>query len=235
MKQMILFFTAGILSTCMVSCGSKEATKAESTDNELNPVAENQSDCIASHFDAIDGLFTLDMVLSEVNLPKDKAKVKYSKPGKNMNYHSLTYSWEGSRKREMKVGDRFVEVPRNDVVAISGFETMDITQFKNVYISLSYEEMKNARKEIDKELEKRESSEATKELSDEISGDLIEGQVYEDISGVGTKASWHAAHGQLLVLSGTSKFVIFVDVSDDAEENRYKSIALAKAVISGCK
>lgn len=230
MNKAILYFTAGILSASMISCGSNEAAKTK----ETNHVTENSSDCIGSHFAAIDGLFTLDLVVSEVNLPKDKAKVKYSKPGKNMNYHSLTYSWEGSRKREMKVGERSVEVPRPDVVTISGFETMDVAKFKGIYRTLSAEEKENAKKAIDRELEKQKASETTKELSDEISGDLIDGQVYEEIQGVGTTALWHAGHGQLLVLSGTSKFVIFVDVYDDVKENRNKSVALAKAVINAC-
>ncbi len=235
MKQTLIFFSTVILSACIISCGSKEGGSTEQTEQETNLGAENASDCIGNHFVAMDGLFTLDMVVSEVNLPKDQAKVEYSKPGKNMNYHTLTYSWEGTRKREMKVGERTIEAPRKDLVTISGFETMEITRFKEVYRTLSAEEKEKAKEELNKELEKREASDATKKLSDDVGGDLIKGQVYEDVPGVGTTALWHAGHGQLLVLSGTSKFVIFVDVYDDVEENKNKSIALAKAVIDGCQ
>ena len=234
MNKTILYFTTVIITAGIISCGSNDASKTKLAEKESNPVSETSSDCIAGHFAAIDGLFTLDLVVSEVNLPKDMAETKYSKPGKNMNYHSLTYSWEGNRKREMKVGDRTVEVPRLDVVTISGFETMNIERFKEIYRTLSAEEMENAKKAIDTELEKQKVSETIKETSDEISGDLIKGQVYEEVPGVGTTALWHAAHGQLLVLSGTSKFVIFVDVYDDVNENRAKSIALAQALIKAC-
>lgn len=234
MNKAILIFAAGTLTAGMISCGSNDAAKTKLNEKETNLVSEISSDCLAGHFAAIDGLFTLDLVVSEINLPKDKAKTKYSKPGKNMNYHSLTYSWEGSRKRQMQVGERTVEVPRLDVVTISGFETMEPAQFKKVYRTLSAEEKENAKKAIDEELEKQKASEATKELSDEVGSDLIAGQVYEEVPGVGTTALWHAAHGQLLVLSGTSKFVISVDVYDDVNENKDKSIALAKALIKAC-
>jgi hypothetical protein len=234
MNKTILYVTTGMLIAGMISCGSAETAKTKSADKETILIAENASDCLSSHFAAIDGLFTLDLVVSEINLPKDKAKTKYSKPGKNMNYHSLTYSWEGSRKRQMQVGDRTMEVPRLDVVTISGFETMDIAQFKKVYRTLSAEEKENAKKAIDEELEKQKASETTKNLSDGVGSDLIAGQVYEEVPGVGTTALWHPAHGQLLVLSGTSKFVIFVDVYDDLNENRAISIALAKALIKAC-
>ena len=65
----------------------------------------------------------------------------------------------------------------------------------------------------------------------EVGTGLIAGLKAEEIGGVGEAATWYANSNEIKVYYNGLLFSLVVDISDDPELNREKSIELAKMII----
>jgi hypothetical protein len=207
--------------------------------NESNSFLVLQTSCIYGYADKLDHLLTIERVIKVTGFTKENAKTKYSKGSKNLTYHSYSHSWESNRKRTMEVNGQKIEVPRNDLVSISGFNKIDTEKFNFQYRNLSKEEKEKIKKKLDDELEnqhaKKELSPQQKDVAKNLGSSSIDGIKYEIVAGVGSKALWETANNQLIVHHIDSMFQLYVDISDDGNVNKEKAIQLAQDLLAVCK
>jgi hypothetical protein len=207
--------------------------------NESNSFLVLQTSCIYGYADKLDHLLTIERVIKVTGFTKENAKTKYSKGSKNLTYHSYSHSWESNRKRTMEVNGQKIEVPRNDLVSISGFNKIDTEKFNFQYRNLSKEEKEKIKKKMDEALEnqqeKKELTTQQKDVAKDLGDSSIDGIKYEEIEGLGTKALWNAGKNQLIVHHIDAMFELYVDVSENTKTNKEKAIQLAQDLLAVCK
>jgi len=207
--------------------------------NESNSFLVLQTSCIYGYADKLDQLLTIARVVKVTGYDKAKAKPKYSKGSKNLTYHSFSHSWESDRKRTIEMNGQSIEMPKNDVVSISGFNKIDSEKFNFQYRNLSKEEKEKIKKKMDEALEnqqeKKELTTQQKDVAKDLGSSTVDNIKYENVAGVGSKALWETANNQLIVHHIDTMFQLYVDISDDMNINKEKAIQLARDLLAVCK
>jgi len=207
--------------------------------NESNSFLVLQTSCIYGYADKLDHLLTIERVIKVIGYTKENAKTKYSKGSKNLTYHSYSHSWESNRKRTMEVNGQKIEVPRNDLVSISGIKKIDSEKFNFQYRNLSKDEKEKMKLKLDEEFEKQQEKKELTNQQKDVAKDLgsltVDNIKYETVAVVGGKALWETANNQLIVHHIDSMFQLYVDISDDGNVNKEKAIQLAQDLLAVCK
>lgn len=160
----------------------------------------------------------------------------------------ISWTWPSDRIREMNIAGQTISVPIDNEVSVSQFKLLDQEKFgpkdsksyvEANYRSISAEEMATITANMDAQLQKRvEKGEITAEQA-KLAGGMGSGlmgkeRVVETIDGVGDACRWTATDKTLAVGHRNVFFSLLVNVSSDANLNRDKAIALAKAILAEC-
>lgn len=231
------FYTFTIAGLLTFSCNSSENAQQ----NEVAKSSENhntEEGCLYDYAENLEELLLLDLVTEITGFSKEKVKLDYNKPGKNITYHSFAYSWEGSRKQIMDMKVTQVEVPKNDVVSISGLTKIDEKKFNFQYRNLTPDEKNKAKMHLEEQLknqaDKNNLTEEQRKMAQSMAQSGIDNIKFEEINNVGGKALWEIKRNVLTVFYIDAMFHLLVDVSDDNEENKQKAVAIAQKIISSC-
>lgn len=152
-----------------------------------------------------------------------------SKPPRECNYY-----WENGRVRIVSTGGNSMQVPRKDQVGINSVSNTTLERFQRNYGPLSEQQKRAATKQLEEEASKKGSADnqaADQEML-ETGTAMIQNLKVEEISGVGNAAVWYTNTNELKVFYKGLTFVLVVDVSDDNDLNKSKSIELANMIIS---
>ena len=188
----------------------------------------------------LDELLTLEMAARVSGFEAEMAQKKYDnkasvafggskKPPRECNYY-----WENVRKRAITVGENTMKAPYKDLVGINWVSNTTLERFKRNYSALSEQQKIAANKQLDEESEKKQNNdpnEANKHVAD-LGKDLISNLRAEEISGVGEAAVWYENTNELKVFYQGLTFTLVVDVSDNKNLNKVKTIALAHMIIN---
>lgn len=188
----------------------------------------------------LDELLTLEMAVQVCGFDASKViKVHENKAsaafgGEKKPLRECNYLWENGRQKTITAGGNSIKTNYKNVVGIKSVSNTTLERFKRSYGALTDEQKKAANKQI--ELQKAKStneetnSEASKQMA-EVGTGLINNLQAESISGVGEAATWYEKSNELKVFYKGLTFAVVVDISDNKNLNRNKSIELAKLII----
>jgi hypothetical protein len=116
-------------------------------------------------------------------------------------------------------------------VSIHSVSNTTLERFKRNYGALTEEQKQVAAKKLEEEAGKNNNSAAGQNMT-QVGTGMVQNLQAESISGVGETATWYLNTNELKVFYKGLIFSVVVDISDDKELNREKSIELAKRIIT---
>lgn len=151
------------------------------------------------------------------------------KPPRECNYY-----WENGRVRIVSAGGSSMQVPRQDQVGINSVSNTTLERFQRNYGPLSEQQKRAATKKLEEEASKKGSADnqSADQKMLETGTEMIQNLRAEEVNGVGNAAVWYTNTNELKVFYNGLIFVLVVDVSDDNDLNKSKSIELANMIIS---
>lgn len=187
----------------------------------------------------LDELLTLEMASKVSGFEASKATKVHEnnthkafggtpKPPRECNYY-----WENGRIRNVSAGGNSMQVPRKDQVGINSVSNTTLERFQRNYGPLSEQQKSAATKQLQEEAPK--NANADKQAADqkmlETGTEMIQNLKAEEISGVGNAAVWYENTNELKVFYNGLIFALVVDISEDKNLNKVKSIELANMII----
>ena len=237
MKKVV--FILFIPTFLILSCDTKNS---DSTIKSVSSKTEKSGTLKVADFEKrLDELLTLEMAAKVSGFDSSKATKEYeNKTGamfgdKNDPPSECYYFWENGRTIDIKVGKGKMNLPYKDRVGIKSVSNTSLEDFKQRYGVLTDEQKALASKKLQEEANKNKSenekTEAEKKMMDVGTG-IINQLQPEKIVGVGDAATWYPNYNELKVLYRGLLFALEVDISDDKNINREKSMELAKMIIA---
>jgi len=227
----------GILSIVLVFGACSDAQKEGDLSSELDKALKNVSLDANEFSGKLDELLTLEMAAKCSELPKDLAKINYNKFTKSPEMHSLRYDWESDRVRTIEFSGRSIEVPMTNSIELSWVKASTPKEFTANYHNPTKEEMENAKNAMKaKENELVKEGIVTKDqvgMADDMATSMMENYKVIDVPNLGDKAAWiqRKMGNELKVLYRGVEFQLTIDLSDDENANKAKSIELARQII----
>lgn len=182
--------------------------------------------------DEIESAYQVDLADAEL---KSDIRDKYSPSA------SYKYYWPGDPDRSERLlsngrdlGPINYKIGAGDLEFYKEDSKYIIRQFKNGY-DLTDAKKAKAKEAINRELEKSGVDTKTKNTSKSISNSIIPELKFTPVEGIGDAAVWSHLHSSLIVLKGRTKFTVFVDVSDNHEEDIDLAKKLAKIILDKCQ
>ncbi len=224
-----------IKSLLISACSGQGGNTDANSDQAKNATAINAADFSGK----LDELLTLEMAAKISGFEaSDAAKVHENnthkafggtpKPPRECNYY-----WENGRIRNVSAGGNTMQVPRKDQVGINGVSNTTLERFQRNYGPLSDQQKRAATKQLEEEASKKGSvdNQSADQKMLETGTDMIKNLKAEEISGVGNAAVWYENTNELKVFYNGLIFALVVDISDDKNLNKSKSIELANMII----
>ena len=240
MKQFIwlLAFPTLLLTT---SGANGNGLKAEATAREtIHPVAQ-KGPIKATDFEGkLDELLTLEMASAVTGFETAKAIKEHGNKtdaifgSAKKAPRECSYLWNNGRTKVVEAGGRTMNVAWKDKVSIKSVSNTTLERFRRNYGVLTDEEKQLAADKLRAEAVANQTEKSKPETAGkvmEVGTGLIAGLKAEEIGGVGEAATWYANSNEIKVYYNGLLFSLVVDISDDPELNREKSIELAKMII----
>lgn len=237
-----------MISVCIIACNNTQEKKGEKeVDLDINDViskvqkdkpstAAEGKKIYEKYADNLDKLLTLDMVARITGFAKEKAKTDYSKVLKSKETHSIRYSWESGRMKEMEVMQRKMTIPQDDEVKLDWFKQISLEEFKQNYRSLTDEEKATAETAL-KEAGIHEKD-GSGNLASKMTEKSIKGLKVEEVPDISDYAAFVTTvfagveSKELKVYHSGIMFSLVVNLKDDAAFNERKAMELAKAIVT---
>ncbi|WP_372948684.1 hypothetical protein [Mariniphaga sp.] len=198
---------------------------------------QNESTLNAADFAGrLDELLTLEMATEISGFDASKAEKEHENKtsaifgGEKKPPRECNYLWNNGRTRSVAMGGNTLNAPYKDKVAIHSLSNTTLERFKRNYGALTDEQKQGAAKKLEEEAGKNNNSSASQNMT-QVGTGMVQNLQAEAISGVGDAATWYENSSELKVLYRGLIFSVVVDISDDKEVNREKSIELAKRII----
>ncbi len=197
------------------------------------------SSCFDKYADKLDELLTKNEILSVYPTVSALAEYQYSKVGP-VDYHICQYEWQSDRSYMMKVGQQEIVVPRPNKIGVGFLRTYNesikdpLVYFNNAHRTPTKEEMAEYEKMAKKQMDKKGLTEGEQKIGKEITTPFLEKISFTTIDGLGDAAAWDHMESALAILVGRIEFKIFVEISEDVNQNQELAIKLAKIVLAKC-
>lgn len=244
------------MAIAAVACGggseqTKIADAAESS-KVVDPEAKGGNTCLLAYSDKLDQLLTLQQAADFTQLPTGSAKADYSRIMKNPAYHSIKYSWESDRKRNMKELGVNVDVPVKNMVELHGIKESSLKNFQFSHRKPTEEQLKQRDEQLDKAFSGKSENKSVNEKLEKLdkmgvdqktqkaavssmSGTFTKvALAYEDVPGLADAAAWNGVSRCLYALDNGVELSLTVDLSDDDKVNKEKAIELMKQLLNNC-
>ena len=223
-----------------LSCDTKSSDS--NTKKSVSSKVEKSSTLKADDFkERLDELLTLEMAAKVSGFDASKAMKEYeNKTGalfgdKDAPPSECNYFWDNGRTIDIKVSQGTMNIPYKDRLGIKSVSNTNLEDFKQRYGVLTEEQQALASKKLaeaaNKNKPEKEKTEAEKKTMDVGTG-IINKLQPEEIAAVGDAATWYPNFSELKVLYRGLLFALEVDISDDKNINRAKSIELANMIIA---
>lgn len=202
-----------------------------------------QSDPIkATDFDGkLDELLTLEMASAVTGFDTSKAIKEHGNKtdaifgSTKKGPRECSYLWNNGRTRTVKSADKTMNVAWKDKVSIKSVSNTTLERFRRNYGVLTNGEKQVAADKL-RTVAGANQPEGPSKGADaqmmEVGTDIVAVLKAEEIGGVGDAATWYANSNEIKVLYNGLIFALVVDISDDPDLNREKSIELAKMIIT---
>jgi hypothetical protein len=259
MKNKIKILVLAVTSI-VISCNNPKVNEGEKELSEIILKENNGEDntCLMAYADKYDELFTLDDAVKITGFTKADVETEYSKIMKNNTYHDISYKWESTRIKMVKVANMEVKVPMKNLIEVSGIEAKTAEAFKRDFSLKTDAEItemnKNMNKAVDDAYEGKSESETAnkamakvkemgqiKEDVKAITGNMQDNafskvlKAYQPVENLADAASWNTFEQRLYVLKNGVKFQVTADLSDDTNFNKGKAIEAAKLILAKCQ
>lgn len=218
--------------------GLKAEVTARAT---IHPVAQSGSIKATDFEGKLDELLTLEMASAVTGFEASKAIKEHGNKtdavfgSTKKGPRECSYLWNNGRTRTVKSADKTMNVAWKDKVSIKSVSNTTFERFMRNYGAQTDGEKQVAAEKLRTEAGANQP-EGPKKGADaqmmEVGTDLIAGLKAEEIGGVGEAATWYANSNEIKVLYNGLIFALVVDISDDPDLNREKSIELAKMIIT---
>jgi hypothetical protein len=185
----------------------------------------------------LDEMLTLEMASEISGFDAAKAEKEHENKasaifgGEKKPPRECNYLWDNGRTRALTMGGNTVNAPYKDKVSIHSVSNTTLERFKRNYGALTEEQKQAAAKKLEEEAGKNNNSAAGQNMT-QVGTGMVQNLQAESISGVGETATWYLNTNELKVFYKGLIFSVVVDISDDKELNREKSIELAKRIIT---
>lgn len=225
-----------LISACSGQGGNGDST----SDPAKSTQPKNNSAINAENFvGKLDELLTLEMAAKVSGFEASEAtKVHENNThkafgGKPKPPRECDYYWENGRIRNVSAGGNSMQVPRKDQVGINSVSNTTLERFLRNYGPLSDQQKSAATKKLQEEASKTgnaDNQDADHKML-ETGTEMIQTLKAEEISGVGNAAVWYENTNELKVFYNGLIFALVVDISEDKNLNKVKSIELANMII----
>lgn len=224
-----------LLLSCDTKSSDSDTTKSSSS------IAEKSGSINAADFKkSLDELLTLEMAAKLSGFEASKATKDYeNKTGamfgdENAPPRECNYLWDNGRTVNMKAGGKTMNLPKKDRVGIKSVSNTSLKNFTRSYGVLTKEQKERASKKLVEEANKNQSNQVKTEAEEkmlDVGTGILNKLEPEVIEVVGEAATWYPNFSELNVFYRGLMFVLVVDISDDINLNKHKSIELAKMII----
>lgn len=229
----LLLFTISAKSNNLNEAGTHKSVSSNAT----KPDQINAADFAGK----LDQLLTLEMAVKVSGFDASKVEKEHGNKaiaafgGEKKPPRECKYSWKNGRQKTITAGGNPMKVNYDDVVGIKYVSNTTLEKFKQMYGGLTDEQKKAANKQLEEQTAKTTTdgtnSETNKQMADVGTG-MINNLQTEVISGVGEAATWYEKSNELRVFYKGLSFALVVDISDNGNLNRDKSIELANLIIN---
>jgi hypothetical protein len=238
----LLAYILNIAGLLLFSSNAKSSGSNAISPRETVISREIQSNFInaADFAGKLDELLTLEMAVKVCGfdalkvIKEHEIKAGAAFGGKKRAVRECSYLWENGRTRTITVGGNTMNAPYKDKVGINSVSNTTLERFKRNYGALTNKQKIAANKQIEEQADKTTTegtnNEANKQMA-EVGTGMINNLQAEEITGVGEAATWYKNSSELKVFYNGLTFALVVDVSDDKNLNRNKSIELANLII----
>lgn len=206
------------------------------SDNISLPFQNEPALKAADYAGKLDELLTLKMAANISGFDPSNATKEYENKasvvfgGEKKPPRECIYLWDNGRTRAVTIGGNTVNAQYKDRVAIHSVSNTTLERFKRNYGPLTEEQKQAAAKKLEEE-SGNNSNTATDQKMKQVGTGLVLNLQAEEITGVGEAATWYENSNELKVFIRGLIFSVVVDISDDKNVNRKKSIQLANTII----
>lgn len=226
----ICFF---LCTVCIITaCNQPSSNTAEELKNSMNETTK----AAAEFKGKLDELLTPEMAAAISTYDIAEVKKKYSQVLKDPSTHNLRYEWKKGRTRKIDIGKNGTVIPVPDYLEISWVKNTSLQKFKSDYRTPTPEELEKLKAMMDK---KMNAMAAEGKISQENAGlgkglaeSLGKGVSFEPVANTGEYAVWNTKQKELKVFYNGLEFEVTVELGDDENLNKEKSITLAKRIIA---
>lgn len=240
LKKHLLFNFLLVCFAFVTFTGCKDNKDSLRNLEASNSTAENTA-CFEQYKTELMTMLTKEEIASVYQGDLAEAELKSDVKDKYSRSASYKYYWPGDPDRSERLisngrdlGPINYKIGAGDLVFYSDDAKFIIKRFKSTY-DLTDAKKAKAREAINKELEKSGADPKTKNTSKSISNSIIPELKFTPVEGIGDAAIWSHLHSSLIVLKGRTKFTVFVDVSDNHQEDVDLAKKLAKIILDKCE
>ncbi len=157
------------------------------------------------------------------------------------NIHQCKYSWEGGRTRTIDAGSMSIEAPVPDKIVLTNIRKVGdkpqqaAERFNAQYRTRTAEEKARISDQAQQQVKQSVDGKHQKTATD-FAASLLNNLAFEAVDNLADAAAWGGSgrHRSLYVLTSTTSFEMLVDRSDDEQQRRQDSIALARDLLASC-
>lgn len=216
-----------------------------------DPDAKGGNTCLLDYSTKYDQLLSEMMVLDLTGFTDETMDIKYSKVFSDPTYHSISYRFENKRIGKHPAMD--FETELRDEIELGSIKPMSLNQFKEIYRVITQEQTDLANQSIDDVIEGKSDSEEANEKMAELEQQGVDKETtkgavnmmkdafanisksYVNVDDLGEAATWNTFTNSLNVLQNGVHFELYIEVSNDNEENKNTAIAFAEKILNQCK
>lgn len=205
--------------------------------NNISPSFQNEPALnAADYLGKLYKLLSLEMALETSGFDAASAIIEHDNKtsailgGEKKTPRECNYFWDNGRTRSLTIRENTIKVPHKDKVAIHSVSNTTFERFIRNYGVLSYEQKLAAAIRLEEESAKNSRAETDQKMK-EVGTTLVLNLRRKAVSGVGEAVTWSENSSELKVFIRGLMFSVVVDISDDKNANRKKSIDLANTII----
>jgi hypothetical protein len=141
----------------------------------------------------------------------------------------------------MKVGQQEIDVKRPNKIGIGCLRTYKerikdpLAYFNNAHRTPTKEDIAEYQKIAKKKMEEEGLTSDQQKIGSDITTPFLDKISFTAIDGLGDAAAWDHMDSALVILVGRIEFKIYVEFSDQVEENQALAKKLAKIVLAKCQ
>ena len=240
-KQLLFSFLLMCLAFAAFTSCKDNKEGSENLEASNTTTTSDNTACFEQYKTDLMKMLTKEEIQSVYKGDMSEAKLKSNIRDKYSSSADYKYIWDGDPNRTERImangsdyGPMNYRIGVGDLDFYSDDNEYVIQGFKSTY-DLTDAEKAKAKEAINKELEKSGVDTKTINTSKSITKSIIPELKFTPVEGIGDAAVWGHLHSGLIVLKGRATFTVFVDVSDNHEEDVALAKKLAQIILDKCE